>query len=120
MRQPTVVNVARAKEIVNLQMIPAEICRAALCEAGRPDLAFSIGTNKVGHPIRQDDAYSLHDAELVAKAIKLSNTWVNVSTTELTLMLQSPIIGERLVSKHWSPRLNQWVDLFDIYDWNKV
>lgn len=39
-------------------MIPAEICRAALCEAGRPDLARNIGTNRRGQPIRAWTAYS--------------------------------------------------------------
>jgi hypothetical protein len=49
-------------------MIPAEICRAALAEAGHPDLAAEIGTNRAGHPMRCLDAHDETSARLARTA----------------------------------------------------
>lgn len=98
-------------------MIPAEICRAALCEAGRPDLARNIGTNRAGHPMRPWPAYSQPDAELVARALALSYRspalldWATVERLMTALEPQFPGVH------HWSPRWCRWVVDFRAEEW---
>lgn len=113
-------------------MIPAEICRAALCEAGRPDLARNIGTNRRGQPIRAWTAYYGTDANLVAKAFALAYGARLEPTSEedVAAMLRqelepwhtprhwSPRLG--YTPRHWSPRLGRWCDTFTAEDWIEV
>lgn len=100
-------------------MIPAEICRAALCEAGRPDLARNIGTNRRGDPMRAWTAYYGTDANLVARAFALTYgprlrpgcMPLLVSHLEQELEPQYPAV------RHWSPQLNRWCVDFDPEGW---
>lgn len=107
-------------------MIAAEICRAALCEAGRPDLARNIGTNRVGDPIRAWTAYYGTDAELVARAFALAYgaRLEPTSEADVAAMLRQEIRshGEiwHFVPRHWSPRLGRWCDTFTPDEWIEV
>lgn len=116
-------------------MIPAEICRAALCEAGRPDLARNIGTNRRGQPIRAWTAYYGTDANLVARAFALTYGAQLEPTSEedVAAMLRQeirsvhhgpadPLHGDiwHFVPRHWSPRLGRWCDTFTPDDWIEV
>lgn len=105
-----------------IPMIPAEICRAALCEAGRPDLARNIGTNRRGQPIRAWTAYYGTDANLVAKAFALAYgaRLEPTSEADVAAMLRQEIEPWNLVSRHWSPKLGQWRDYFNPYEWIEV
>lgn len=100
-------------------MIPAEICRAALCEAGRPDLARNIGTNRRGQPIRAWTAYYGSDANLVAKAFALTYgaRLEPTSEADVAAMLRQEIEPWDLVPRHWSPKHGQWRDYFNPYEW---
>lgn len=98
----------------------AEVARMALCEVGRPDLAAEIGTNKAGHATRPFWAMGLADAELVARAMRLSNAgdpgysdWDSFITEVLT-RFDSSVTHPR----HWSPRRQAWVDDYDPGDWS--
>lgn len=103
-------------------MIPAEICRAALCEAGRPDLARNIGTNRAGYPTRVWTAYYGSDAELVAKAFAVTygDALKPESMPHLVAMLRQEISPECPAVRHWSPRLRRWVIDFDRSDWEGI
>jgi hypothetical protein len=113
-------------------MIPAEICRAALCEAGRPDLARNIGTNRAGDPMRAWTAYYGADANLVARAFALAYGARLEPATDVVLvaLLRQEICSVHhgppdllhdeiwhFVPRHWSPRLNRWSDTFTPDDW---
>ena len=99
-------------------MIAAEICRAALCEAGRPDLARNIGTNRAGHPTRAWTAYYDSDADLVARAFTLAHgerltepEWALASFLRTEIEPQYPAV------RHWSPLLQRWCVDFDPDEW---
>lgn len=98
-------------------MIPAEICRAALCEAGRPDLARNIGTNRRGQPIRAWTAYYGTDANLVAKAFALAHGARLEPTSEADVAAMLRETRPRPSVKHWSPLLGMWCDTFNPDDW---
>jgi hypothetical protein len=100
-------------------MIPAEICRAALCEAGRPDLARHIGTNRAGHPTRFWARYSAPDAALVARAFALAyhDDPQAYCEHEVRTMLLSDVGPWHESRPHWSPRLGRWCDQFNPADW---
>ena len=95
-------------------MIPAEICRAALCEAGRPDLARGIGTNRRGQPMRAWTAYFGADANLVAKAFALAYgaRLDPTSEADVAAMLRREVGQLQHTPRHWSPRLGRWCDTF--------
>ncbi len=104
-----------------IPMIPAEICRAALCEAGRPDLARNIGTNRRGQPMRAWTAYYGTDANLVAKAFGLAYgaRLEPTSEADVAAMLRQEMAAPREYGpRHWSPRLNRWCDTFTPDDWS--
>lgn len=100
-------------------MIPAEICRAALCEAGRPDLARNIGTNRRGQPMRAWTAYYGSDANLVAKAFALAYgaRLEPTSEADVAAMLRQMIEPWSHSPRHWSPLLGMWCDTFNPDDW---
>ena len=100
-------------------MIPAEICRAALCEAGRPDLARNIGTNRRGQPIRAWTAYYGSDANLVAKAFALTYgaRLEPTSEADVAAMLRQELEPQYPAVRHWSPKHGQWRDYFNPYEW---
>lgn len=99
--------------------VAAEVCRSALLEIGRPDLANTIGTNKVGDPMRRPSAYYGIDAELVARALILSNNKIDLPLTVVASMLRTERTHLQQ-TKHWSPRLKQWCDRFEPKDWEAV
>lgn len=100
-------------------MIPAEICRAALCEAGRPDLARNIGTNRAGHPMRAWTAYYGPDAELVARAFVLAYNNEGLTRAESALVseLRTEVEPQYPAVRHWSPMLQRWCVDFDLAEW---
>ncbi len=100
-------------------MIPAEICRAALCEAGRPDLARNIGTNRAGDPMRVWTAYYGTDAELVARAFALAHgaRLDPLSEADIVEMLKTELEPQYPGVHHWSPRWGRWVVDFDPDEW---
>ena len=103
-------------------MIPAEICRAALCEAGRPDLARNIGTNRRGQPMRAWTAYYDTDANLVAKALALAYgaRLEPTSEADVAAMLRQEIEPWQYTPRHWSPRLGRYCDTFTPDEWIEV
>ena len=100
-------------------MIPAEICRAALAEAGRPDLAAQIGTNRAGHPMRCLDAHDETSARLVAKAFALAHGRDADYVEDFVPWLLKPVITVDHVrlQNHWSPWLCRWCYDFDPNEW---
>ena len=100
-------------------MIPAEICRAALCEAGRPDLARNIGTNRLGHPMRTWTAYYGSDAELVARAFVLAYNDERLTAAERALVaeLRTELEPQYPGVRHWSPLLGRWCVDFEPDQW---
>ena len=100
-------------------MIAAEICRAALCEAGRPDLARNIGTNRTGDPMRVWTAYYGTDAELVARAFALAHgaRLDPSSEADIVEMLGTELEPQYPGVRHWSPRWGRWVVDFDPDEW---
>lgn len=103
-------------------MIPAEICRAALCEAGRPDLARNIGTNRIGHPMRWWTAYHPTDAALVARAFVLAYNDERLTAAEHALVahLRSSTSPQYPAVRHWSPVLERWCLDFDPDEWAEM
>ena len=100
-------------------MIPAEICRAALCEAGRPDLARNIRTNRRGPPMRAWTAYYGGDANLVARALALTYgaRLEPTSEADVAAMLRQELEPQYPAVRHWSPHLNRWCVDFDPEEW---
>ena len=99
-------------------LIPAEICRAALCEAGRPDLARNIGTNRAGDPMRAWPAYYGSDADVVARAFVIAyGERLTELESSLASFLRSEIAPRYPSVRHWSPRWNRWSVDFDPGEW---
>ena len=101
-------------------MIHAEICRNALREVYRDDLAKTIGTNKSGDPMRGCVKYNYDDAVIVAKAFILAyykKPMFALDIEHLTIYLLEGLQMSMGPDIHWSPTKNKWLSYFNPYDW---
>jgi hypothetical protein len=58
---------------------PVDVARAALCEAGRPDMAERVRINRAGFP--SSDIYATRDQKLLVRAFWLAHITVHPPAT---------------------------------------
>ena len=58
---------------------PVDVAKAALCEAGRPDMAERVRVNRAGFP--SSDIYATRDQQLLVRAFWLAHTTVHPRAT---------------------------------------
>ncbi len=111
----------------------AEHCRRLLTAAGRPDMAHTIGTNKLGHPMRGSNLYQFDDALLVHWAFRVVHgpdpmyfaTLDPVAAlVDHVTTLQMPArelgVDDPERPPHWSYKADDWVATYDDDEWRQA
>ena len=96
----------------------AETARAFVVEAGRPDLAEMIGTNKAGNPTRPREGLDHSSAVLLAQAFAVAHDQPADEWDGVIPRLMRGV--SRRAPIHWSPTRREWVDKFDPAEWRGV